>query len=286
MKNRKMTLSVIDLSLWRAAAIAVLLWTPGAVHAENSEVDSPSEKTWTEIKDNIFHGVALEDGTGLLALETPLRAEDAAIVPVSMRLTLPEGDQRTVRRFTLVIDENPAPLAGVFEIGPAAGVTAISTRVRVNSYTYVHAAAELSDGKTYIVKNYVKASGGCSAPASKDAGSAEANIGALKFKQFSAPGEGAGNLREAQIMIRHPNYSGMQMDQITRYYIPADFVEELKVWQGDSLIFTMNGAISISEDPNIRFTYAPNGADHFHAEARDTKGRVFKAEWPVEAGAM
>jgi sulfur-oxidizing protein SoxY len=48
----------------------------------------------------------------------------------------------------------------------------------------------------------------------------------------------------------------------------------------------MNGAISVSEDPNIRFTYMPNGADHFRAEARDTKGRMFKAEWPVESGAM
>ncbi len=113
-----------------------------------------------------------------------------------------------------------------------------------------------------------------------------ANTGALKFKQFSEPAGTEEKTREAQIMIRHPNYSGMQMDQVTRYYIPANFVEELKVWQGDSLVFTMNGAISISEDPNIRFTYIPNGADHFRAEARDTKGAMFKAEWPVSSGAM
>ncbi len=254
--------------------------------ARRADPDQPSEKTWEEIKDNIFNGVTLEDGTGIVSLETPLRAEDAAIVPVSVKVTLPEGDDRTVKRFTLVIDENPAPLAGIFEIGPSSGVTAISTRVRVNSYTYVHAAAELSDGKTYIVKNYVKASGGCSGPASKDADEVAANIGVLKFKQFSESSETGERPREAQVMIRHPNYSGMQMDLATRGYIPANFVEELKVWQGDSLVFTMNGAISISEDPNIRFTYVPNGADHFRAEARDTEGRMFKAEWPVKSGAM
>ena len=270
-----------------AAGLVLAAFLCAPVHAESAEQpDQPSEKTWTEIKDNIFNGVTLEDGTGIVSLETPLRAEDAAIVPVSVKVTLPEGDDRTVKRFTLVIDENPAPLAGIFEIGPSSGVTAISTRVRVNSYTYVHAAAELSDGKTYVVKNYVKASGGCSAPASKDADEVAANTGTLKFKQFSASDGAPDKTREAQIMIRHPNYSGMQMDQVTRYYIPANFVEELKVWQGDSLVFTMNGAISISEDPNIRFTYMPNGADHFHAEARDTKGRMFKAEWPVESGAM
>ena len=270
-----------------AAGLVLAAFLCAPLHAESAEQqDQPSEKTWTEIKDNIFNGVTLADGTGIVSLETPLRAEDAAIVPVSVKVTLPEGDDRTVKRFTLVIDENPAPLAGIFEIGPSSGVTAISTRVRVNSYTYVHAAAELSDGKTYVVKNYVKASGGCSAPASKDSDEVAANTGALKFKQFSASDGAPDKTREAQIMIRHPNYSGMQMDQVTRYYIPANFVEELKVWQGDSLVFTMNGAISISEDPNIRFTYMPNGADHFRAEARDTKGRMFKEEWPVESGAM
>jgi sulfur-oxidizing protein SoxY len=270
-----------------AAGLVLAAFLCAPVHAESAEQpDQPSEKTWTEIKDNIFNGVTLEDGTGIVSLETPLRAEDGAIVPVSVKVTLPEGDDRTVKRFTLVIDENPAPLAGIFEIGPSSGVTAISTRVRVNSYTYVHAAAELSDGKTYVVKNYVKASGGCSAPAPKDADEVAANTGTLKFKQFLASDGATDKTREAQIMIRHPNYSGMQMDQVTRYYIPANFVEELKVWQGDSLVFTMNGAISISEDPNIRFTYTPNGADHFRAEARDTKGRMFKAEWPVESGAM
>ncbi len=267
----------------RIAIAAAFVWASNAVRAESDNAEeTPSEQTWTSIKDNIFNGVTLSDGTGLVALETPVRAEDAAIVPVTMKVTLPQGDSRTVKRFTLVIDENPAPLAGVFDVGPSAGVTAISTRVRVNSYTYIHAAAELSDGKTYVVKNYVKASGGCSAPASKDSDEAAANVGALKLKQFA----GTAKTREAQVMIRHPNYSGMQMDQITRYYIPANFVEELKLWQGNDLILSMNGAISISEDPNIRFTYVPNGADHIRAEARDTKGRVFKAEWPVESGGM
>ena len=46
-------------------------------------------------------------------------------------------------------------------------MTEISTRVRVNNYTDVHAVAELSDGKLYMTKTYVKASGGCSAPATK-----------------------------------------------------------------------------------------------------------------------
>jgi sulfur-oxidizing protein SoxY len=265
---------------------AALFFAFSPTHAETAnEGTSPSEQTWSEIKGNIFGDAPLADGTGLLALETPVRAEDAAIVPVAVRLTLPKDDKRTVRRFTLVIDENPAPLAGVFEAGPSSGLTSIATRVRVNSYSYIHAAAELSDGKVYVVKNYVKASGGCSAPALKNADEALEHVGLIKLKQFQAM-DASGKQKEAQIMIRHPNYSGLQMDQITRLYVPANFVEELQVWQGDDLIFTMTGAISISEDPNIRFNYVPNGASQLHATARDTKGKTYSAGWTVEAGAM
>jgi sulfur-oxidizing protein SoxY len=44
----------------------------------------------------------------------------------------------------------------------------------------------------------------------------------------------------------------------------------------------MEGGISISEDPNIRFTYVSNGAGTFRAEARDTSGHVFKKEWKAD----
>jgi sulfur-oxidizing protein SoxY len=87
-------------------------------------------------------------------------------------------------------------------------------------------------------------------------------------------------------MIRHPNNSGLQMDQVTHLYIPLFFVRELKVWQGEQLVFAMEGGISISEDPNIRFSYRPNGAATFRAEAVDTDGHVFKGEWPADTSQM
>ena len=58
-------------------------------------------------------------------------------------------------------------------------------------------------------------------------------------------------------MVRHPNNSGLQRDQVTLLYIPAHFVDELSVWQGDALLFSMVGGISISEDPNFRFDFIP-----------------------------
>jgi sulfur-oxidizing protein SoxY len=240
---------------------------------------------WPELAASIFNGRPLADGTGMIAIEMPVRAEDAAIVPLTVRATLPPGDNRRVKAFTVVIDENPAPVAATFHIGSNAVVSSISTRVRIDSYTNVHAVAELTDGKLYVVKTYVKASGGCSAPAAKIAD--KAGIGQMRFRQFAKSADGAaGNLLEAQVMIRHPNNSGLQMDQITRLYTPAYFVQSVKIWQGEDLLLAVESSISISEDPNFRFTYLPSNAKSFTVEAVDTDNRVFKGEWPADTSQM
>jgi sulfur-oxidizing protein SoxY len=225
----------------------------------------------------------MNDGTDVIAIEMPYRAEDAAIVPVTLRTKLSAGDNRHVLTITLVIDQNPAPMAAKFELGPDANVSQISTRVRVNNYTNVHAVAELSDGKLYVTKTYVKASGGCSAPAAKNADEAKNKLGQIRYRQFARPSQGpVSGAREAQIMIGHPNNSGLQMDQVTQLYIPAFFVNELRLWQDDRPVLAMEGGISISEDPNIRFTYVSNGAKVFRAEAKDTAGHVFQHEWKLD----
>jgi len=261
-----------------AVAATILGLGIGATWGETK--DDP----WPDIARDAFNGRTLVDGTDLLAIDMPYRAEDAAIVPVTVRLTLPPGDARRARTLTIVVDENPAPVAATFTLGPNSGVSSISTRVRVDSYTNVHAVAELSDGKLYVVKTYVKASGGCSAPAAKNADEAIASLGQMRLRQFPGTANNSSNgAPEAQIMIRHPNNSGLQMDQLTRLYVPAFFVQELKLWQGDELILSMDAGISISEDPNIRITYAPNGAKALRAEARDTENHMFRGEWPAQA---
>ncbi|WP_092517825.1 quinoprotein dehydrogenase-associated SoxYZ-like carrier [Afipia sp. GAS231] len=242
---------------------------------------------WPGLVQDIFSNRTMNDGNDVIAIEMPYRAEDAAIVPVTLKTKLSPGDSRRVVSITLVIDQNPAPMAAKFALGPDARVSEISTRVRVNNYTDVHAVAELSDGKLYVTKTYVKASGGCSAPAAKNAEEANSRLGQMRYRQFAKSGEGpTSGAREAQIMIGHPNNSGLQMDQVTQLYIPAFFVNELHLWQDGSPILTMEGGISISEDPNIRFTYVSNGAKRFRAEARDSEGHVFQHEWSVDASGI
>jgi sulfur-oxidizing protein SoxY len=249
----------------------------------SAEPNDLSKDPWPGLVQDIFNSRPMVDGSNVIAIEMPYRAEDAAIVPVTLRSKLAPDDSRRLKAITLVIDQNPAPMAAKFEIGSDARVSEISTRVRVNSYTNVHAVAELSDGTLYVVKTYVKASGGCSAPAAKNAEEARNHIGQMKYRQFARADQGPTNgAREAQVMIGHPNNSGLQMDQITHLYTPAFFVDELHLWQDNSPVLSMEGGISISEDPNIRFTYVANGAKTFRAEAKDTSGHVFQKEWKVD----
>ncbi|PWB78925.1 MAG: quinoprotein dehydrogenase-associated SoxYZ-like carrier [Methylocystaceae bacterium] len=230
---------------------------------------------WPGLVADIFQGRAVTEQGGFVSLLAPVRAEDAAIVPITIRLDEPAS---RIRKATLVIDQNPMPMAAAFAFGEQAGVTTIETRVRVNSYTNVHVVAETQDGALHSTVKFVKASGGCSAPAVKDQDEATANLGKMKYREFKSADP---NLREAQIMIRHPNSSGMQMDQLTHLYIPAHYVDKVVVWQGDDLVFAMEGGISLSEDPNFRFTYKPNGAKTIRVEAHDSRGGLFKGEWPI-----
>jgi sulfur-oxidizing protein SoxY len=266
-----------ELTRRRALALAGLA-AAGATSQRAFAQAAEEPDPWPELARTFFDGKPIVEDSALVSFEAPVRADDAALVPMSFSAKLPEGDPRRVVKLTLVVDQNPVPLAASFTLGQRAGDTRISTRVRVNSYTDVHVVAELSDGSLHMATRYVKAAGGCSAPMVKSMDDALATLGQMKFRILPASPE---TPNEALLMIRHPNNSGMQMDQVTRLYTPARYVEKLAVYQGDDLVFSMSGGISIAEDPNFRFTFKPNGAKEFRAEGEDTTGKTFSGAWPA-----
>jgi sulfur-oxidizing protein SoxY len=235
-----------------------------------------SDDPWPSLGNQIFKGRPIQDGSALLSVDAPYRAEDAALVPFS--IVLAPADAPRIRALTVVIDENPSPVAGRFVIGEASGLRALSTRVRVDSYTNIHVVAETEDGGLYSVQRFVKAAGGCSAPTAKQQADA-IPVGTMRFRQFLLRPDA--DTREVELMIRHPNYSGMQMDQISRLYVPAHFVAAVRVWQGNDLVLGVDSGISISENPAFRFDVRPNGAADFRAEVTDSEGAVFRQSWPA-----
>lgn len=257
-----------------AFLLAVDLASAQQQTSDNPLVEGP---TWLDLKDDIVGSAPILDGTQLFSITAPYRANDAATVPVTIEQTDPAAGP--IQSIKLVIDENPAPLAGEIRFGQAMAPLKFETRVRVNQYSNIRAIAETPRG-TFMTGRFVKASGGCSAPATKDPVAALKGIGEMRLKLFSGNAPASNTRREAQIMIRHPNYSGLQRDQITQLFIGAHFISELEVKQGDDLLFAVDGGISISENPVFRFSYTDNGAPDFTVHAVDTEGNVFDRVLP------
>ena len=256
------------------AALSALLATQLSAQeaAQNPLVESDY---WTQMRDSFVGDAEVADGSAVFEVEAPYRAADAATVPIEIRQV---DDSAKIASAMVVIDENPAPVAAEMTFGEAMAPLDMELRVRVNQYSNVRVIAETEDGATLMNGRYVKASGGCSAPATSDPEAALADMGEMRLKLFDAAGGAQMSVprREAQIMIRHPNYSGLQRDQITQLFVPAHFIDTIEVWQGDEMLWTLTGGISISEDPVFRFGYDDNGSTDLTVKATDTEGNTFE----------
>ena len=215
---------------------------------------APESEIWQDLSKDMYGDKPILNGDGLMSLEAPYRALDAAIVPIGITFKNPQTANSYVKAISLVIDENPGPVAAVFYPSPQNPNISFSTRVRVEAYTHVRAIAEMSDGKVYMVEKFVKAAGGCSAPALDDMEAANKRMGKMKFTLLPSEQK---DLVKAKFMMSHPNYSGLQFNQITRSEIPAHFVSEISIKKGEVELLRMEGGISLSENPTITFYY-PN----------------------------
>ena len=237
-------------------------------------IAAADEDVWPDIKHGEFGDRAVSDAGDKIVLEAPTRAQDAATVPISVRM--PAAFAKNVKTLTLIVDRNPSPIVGTFAYGEAAGAgdRLLATRIRVNQYTDVRAVAETTDGRLFMTSRFVKASGGCSAPATKDPAEAAKDMGKMQIKT-AIPAE-PGIAHEALVMIRHPNYSGLQMDPVSHGYTPAHIITKMEVRTGGKLVFAMEGGISISENPNFRFSYEGNPSDPMTVQAEDSMDNKFE----------
>jgi sulfur-oxidizing protein SoxY len=228
------------------------------------------------VRDSFFKDRRIETASDeVLTLEVPQRAEDAAVVPVAIRSRLAAGDKRHIARLYLIIDNNPSPIAAIFDFAPASGRADIETRVRVDEYSHVRAVAELADGRLLMATRFVKASGGCSAPPGKDPQAAQASLGRMRLNVDGTVRRGESVL--AQLMISHPNSSGMAMDQATRQYTPAHYVRRVAVTYAGEPVLTADLDFAISENPNFRFWFVPRGDGELKAEVLDTRELRFES---------
>ncbi len=241
-----------------------------------------SDDAWSDIRQELFGSREIQSIGNGFKMFVEGSANDASIVPISFRIPAPMVDR--IERLHVLIDRNPAPVAAVFKFGEGyrdgidIGERRIDARIRLDSFSKVRAVFETSDGKLYMAEKFVAGAGGCSAVGAKDAEKALAQLGRIRVKttQQSALGK---DWRQSVVMIRHPNFTGMQMDLDSGGYTPAWFVERVEINRADKLMMSIETGISISEDPNFRFTFgAGELGDKISVKAIDTKGKTFHGE--------
>ena len=184
------------------------------------------ESAWNNIlKQQYFGDKSIEESNAVIEITAPYRAEDPALVPIKITSKIVQTKDKYIKKLLLLIDKNPVPFVGEFDFTPESGKADIAMRVRVNTYSYIRAVAEMNDGKLYMSKQFVKASGGCSAPLGADLDAAMQRLGKMKFRLDEGAKKNQPSL--AQLLISHPNITGMQMDQVSRHIRPAHYVEKI-----------------------------------------------------------
>jgi sulfur-oxidizing protein SoxY len=252
------------------AALAVFVVLAPSTKAE--------EDLWATLKQQTFGDRAIAAEDGAVVLEIPGTAEDASLVPLTVRVP-PEVTQK-LKSLTLIIDKNPNPLVASLSFGPAAGVggeRSFSTRVRIDMFSHVRAILETEDGTLHMASKFVAAAGGCGAMQAKDPDAETVDIGKMIVKTF-APALPTNPIWSALVMLKHPNSNGMQLNINTADIIPARFVKEVTVKRGGELVFQMESTFSISTNPNFRFTFGRGQDNSLDVAITDTDGAVFTAQ--------
>ena len=260
------------------AAVLVSIGQLGAGSAARADDDDDATSRasrWQALQQALFPGHSLKDGAGIVKLDAPPRALDAALVPIGIDLT----SVKPIKGVYLVIDGNPSPLAAHFTFGPKADPHSLKLRVRVDQYTDMHAVAETQDGQWFVATKFVKASGGCSAPAGSDDTAALADIGRMKL--HLSGDFVAGKPEQAVLMVRHPNFNGMQMNQVTRYYTPPRFIRTIDATYEGGSIFHLDSDISMSTDPVISFGFVPQAKGQMKIVVHDSKDMTFGHSFDV-----
>jgi sulfur-oxidizing protein SoxY len=204
---------------------------------------------------------------GFMHVEAPSSTPDPAATPVSLHFG--DAARGKIREVRLFIDNNPSPVVATLNIGAEQPISEIDFRVRVDRATAVRAVAETTDGKLEMRSAWVRAEGGCSAP---PASSGEGKTGDVRFRSGD-------DGRSLQVSVRHPNYSGFQIDPKTGDPIPPHYVAHVKLTAGGKPLVEIESGISISENPTFRIVSDKPIATPVTLEASDSKDVHFSATW-------
>ena len=141
----------------RSTALAALLVAQGLLPARAQSSGWNKAAFDAKTPDDAYKalGLAKPVESKDVQLIGPDIAENGAVVPVGAASTAPN-----VKRLMIVIEKNPFPLAGMFDVGEVE--PNINTRVKMSQTSNVYAVAITADNKVLFAQKEIKVTlGGC-----------------------------------------------------------------------------------------------------------------------------
>ena len=218
---------------------------------------------WPYIKERIFKDKPIEE-VSFLKIDGPKRASSGAQVPINIKLTPKAGIE--IKKVTIIIDSNPVQLAATYHLTRNTQALDLSTRIRMETDSFVRVVGEDSNGKLYMSKVAIRASGGCSGYMNSADPELTKDLGKILVKAKE---------KYLTTRIKHPNFTGLQKDSINGWFVPEWIVTQVRYdFNGESILVAENG-ISMSQDPYLKFKFSPIESGTITVSATDTKGQIF-----------
>lgn len=224
-----------------------------------------SSDIWPYLKQQVFKDRVINEDQNFLKIDGPKRASSGAQVPVTIALS---KNTHHIKKISVFIDANPGQHAATYFLTDQSQQILISTRIRMETDSFVRAVAETETGELFMSAIPIRASGGCSGYMDVHDPELTKDLGKILIKAEN-------NFVTSR--IKHPNFTGLQKDLDSGGYIPEWIVKTIEFNHEGGQILAVENQISISQDPFLKFTLPDPLQGNITITAKDTKGNQFNS---------
>lgn len=236
-----------------------------------------SDKLWPEMREKFFQNREVEE-VDFLNVSGPRISENGGQVPITLSMNWPKTNS-PIKTLYLLIDANPRKLAATYKISESLHSLELTTRIRMDSDSYIRLVGEDATGKLFMSKTAIDAGGGCGATISAEGLASRYGIGNIKLNASNPPSPGDQSI--VAFLIKHPMLSGLQRHAESKEYIPAYYITKTVFTYNNEAIIEANFGASTSENPYLRFKFDPKTDGTLIVRAEDNEGAKFVKEFKL-----
>jgi len=237
-------------------------------------------KIWPVIKEAFFADRNIEE-VDFIQLTAPKRAESGAQVPFSIAMDQTQGPAKDIKKIYVIVDANPIQLAATYNLTADISKFNLSTRIRLETDSFVRAVGETADGKLYMAAIPIRAAGGCGGIIDADEKEVRASAGKIKMNVEAPVSFGAAT--PATFIIKHPMRTGLQRDLVSQGFLPPFFINKATFTYNNQPVFDVDFNVGTSEDPYLKFDFVPKEPGALEVKATDNEGKSFSHQIDVKS---